>query len=283
MGCNICGKNSFKILYQEKNDKDYRYYSSGNHGRVVRCDNCDLIYVNPIEKGIEKNYEDIEDRDYLKSKDARTENAKRDLREIEKYKKNGKILDIGCGPGFFLKVAKDNDWNEYGVELSKWACDYGKNIGVNIINKRLEKAKFNDNLFDVITLWDVIEHVENPSGLLLEIKRILKNDGTIALNTPNIGSIFAKIMGKKWWNLMGMHIYYFDKKTIRKILEKNGFRIIKIKSYSRIIIPKYAIGWIKNYKIIYGFLKFIFDKTFLGNIKLRVNFFDNMVVYAKKL
>ena len=283
MGCNICGKNSFKILYQGKNGKDYRYYSSGNHGRIVRCDNCGLIYVNPIEKGIEKNYETIEDRDYLKSKEARTETFKRDLREIEKYKKKGKILDIGCGPGLFLKVAKDNEWEDYGVELSKWAFDYGKNMGVNIINKRLEKVKFNDEFFDVITLWDVIEHVENPSGLLLEIKRILKNDGIIVLNTPNIGSAFAKIMGKRWWNLMGMHIYYFDKKTIIKILEKNGYKIIKIKSYSRIIIPRYSVEWIKNYKIIYSFLKFIFDKTFLGNIKIRVNFFDNMVVYAKKI
>ncbi len=280
--CNICSGDTYTVIYEGKDGKNYQYYSSGNYGKIIRCNNCGLIYVNPLGKDIEKNYETIEDKDYLKSKEARIETSKRDLKEIEKYKKEGKILDIGCGPGFFLKVAKDNKWDEYGVELSKWACDYGKNTGVNIINKRLERAKFNDKFFDVITLWDVIEHVEYPSSLLLEINRILKNDGIIVLNTPNIGSIFAKIMGKRWWNLIGMHIYYFDKKTIRKILEKNGFKIIKIKSYSRIITPRYAVEWLKNYKMIYGILKFIFDKTFLGNVRPRVNFFDNIVVYAKK-
>ena len=105
-------------------------------------------------------------------------------------------------------------------------------------------------------------------------------EGIIVLNTPNIGSLFAKTCGKRWWNLMGMHIFYFDKKTIRKVLEKNGYDVIKIKSYSRTIILKYAIEWLKTYNIVYNLFKIV--QKPIGDLKIKVNTFDNMMVFARK-
>ena len=281
--CNICNNSKYKILYETKEGGKYGYYSGGNFGRIVKCCNCGLVYKDPVEKDIKEKYGRLDDKDYLRSKEARIEKFKIDLSKIQKYKKEGKILDIGCGHGLFLGVAKDRGWDAYGIELSKEVCKYGRSLGLNIINKGLEETNFKENSFDVITLWDVIEHVENPSETLKLSNHILKKGGIIVFSTPNIGSLFAKIMGKKWWNLVNMHLYYFDKKTIKKILEKNGFIVLKITSYPRIIIPKYAVEWLKQYKLIYKLFKFISDKTFFGNLKIKINFFDSMVVYAKKI
>jgi len=281
--CNLCGNSEYKVLYEAKNSENYNYYSSGNYGRIVKCEQCGLIYTDPKDKNIEKIYKNIEDKDYLKSKEARIENSKRDLKNIMKLKKSGKLLDIGCGPGLFLKVARDKGFDVCGIELSKWACDIARKEGLNVLNKSLKSAGLERDSFDIVTMWDVIEHIEDPNGIIRDTNKILKKDGLLVLNTPNIGSFYAKLMGNKWWNLMRMHIYYFDKKTIRKLLEKNGFKVLKIKDYSRIIIPRYAVEWLKQYKFVYKLFKFIFDKTFIGNLKLRANFHDNMIVYAKKI
>lgn len=281
--CNLCNSNKYKILYETKKEEKYSYYSGSNFGRIVKCCNCGLIYKDPVEKDLKEKYGRLDDKDYLKSKEARIEKFKIDLSKIEEYKKNGKLLDIGCGHGLFLEVAKSKGWDGCGIELSKEACRYGRNLGLNIINKSLEEARFREDSFDVITLWDVIEHVEKPSEILRLSNSILKKKGIIVFSTPNIGSLFAKIMGKKWWNLMNMHLYYFDRKTIKRILEKNGFSVLKIKSYPRIIIPKYAVEWLKQYKSVYKLFKLISDKTFVGNLKIKINFFDSMIVYAKKI
>lgn len=280
MTCNICHCPEYDVLYTGAEGKDYGYYSSGHFGRIVTCKNCGLKYIHPRDEKIEDIYENIKDEKYLKSEEARIDNARKDIAEIERYQQKGSILDIGCGPGLFLKVAREKGWRGQGIELSKWAFEYGKKQGLSMINKNLEDASLESGSFDVVTMWDVIEHVEDPSRLLKEAHRIMKKSGLLVLNTPDIGSLFAKLTGKRWWNLMRMHIYYFDRKTIRKILEKSGFEIIKVKSYARVITPKHAVEWLKNYGILYHFLSFLFKKTFLGDARIKVNFGDNMVVFA---
>jgi 2-polyprenyl-3-methyl-5-hydroxy-6-metoxy-1,4-benzoquinol methylase len=282
MRCNLCGSSSQVKLYNGRENKSYTYYNNGNYGLIVKCAKCGLVYSPNLDKDLEKKYQEVTDQDYLKSKEARLETFKRDLLEIEKIKKIGKILDVGCGPGLFLDVARSRGWKGEGVELSRWACECCKKLKLRVINKSLEKAGFKPHFFDVITLWDVIEHVDNPTKLLKQINKLLNKEGILVLNTPNIGSLFAKIMGKKWWNLMSMHIFYFDRNTITNILEKNGFKVIKIKSYSRVVILKYAIRWLKNHRVLFKICDILFNKSPLGKVRVNVNFFDNMVVYAKK-
>jgi len=282
MKCNLCGSEKNRILFRGKENNSYKYYDTQNYGIIRQCDNCRLIF-SEHKKNVRTNYSNVVDEDYLKSKEARIKTAERDLAEIEKIKRNkGKILDIGCGAGFFLKAAKDKGWYEFGVELSKWAYNYCKKEGLNVYNTSIEDAKFPKNFFDVITLWDVIEHIENPTVLLENVNALLKKDGILVLNTPDIGSLSAKIMGKNWLNLMAMHIFYFDRKTIKLILNKTGFDIIKIKSYSRIILPKYAINWIKNYKVLFKVCDWILNWKVFNDFKININLFDNMLIYAKK-
>lgn len=283
VNCNICGNSRYDIIFQadlmnRANIKEYSYASGSKAGQIVRCIECGLVYVNPRDKNIENLYEKVIDEFYLKSKNERVETFIKDLRRLEKiFRKKGKLLDVGCGPGLFLKAAKESGWDVKGVELSKWACDYARKQGLIVYNKELDNCKIIKEEFDVITLWDVIEHVTDPSGLLKEGNRILKKDGILVIDTPNVDSFFAKLRGRKWGDFIRMHIYYFSPKTIRLLLEKNGFKIIKMENHSRVIVLRNAVEWLNN-----RFSHFIFKKTFLGNIKLRVNLGDDMLVYARK-
>lgn len=284
VNCNTCGSKEYSVVFpstisNEAKSSEYSYASGSRElGQVVRCKGCGLMYVNPRDKNIKKLYERVEDEFYLKSKDERIETFKKDLRKLEKvYSKRGKLLDIGCGPGLFLEVAKENGWSVYGTELSKWAYEYARKNGLNVYNKELDKCNLKEGEFDVITLWDVIEHVTDPSKILKQVNRILKKGGLLVIDTPNVDSFFAKLRGRKWGDFVRMHIYYFSPKSIEKILKKNGFKIIKIENHSRIIVLKNAVEWLDS-KV----LHFLFKRTFLGNLKLKVNLFDDMLIYAKK-
>jgi 2-polyprenyl-3-methyl-5-hydroxy-6-metoxy-1,4-benzoquinol methylase len=289
--CIICNIEDYKVIYKSNLDsqepkeekiKQFTYASETKKiGQIVKCKKCGLVYVNPQENNIEGLYEETEDKNYELSRETRKITFNRDIRDIEKIKRNGKILDIGCSTGIFLEVAKKRGWDVYGIELSKWAYKKARKVTPNIYNKTLDKCKFKDNFFDVITMWDLIEHLTNPDKEIKETNKILKKDGLLVITTPNINCFFSRITGRKWWNILRMHLFYFSPETITKLLQKNGFRIIKIESYSRTITLKYAIDWFKPYKKIYKILEII-KKSRLGDLKLKINTHDTMIVYAKK-
>ena len=160
-----------------------------------------------------------------------------EIEVIHGYVSPGRVLDIGCAFGFFLDVASENGWETYGVEISEYAA---RHIGDrhNVSIGELSEAKFPDNSFDLITLWDVIEHVANPPELLAESHRILKEDGLLFVNLPNKDDLFLKVkstlyrlMGGRAIRLRGHfthHIYYFSPRTIERLLSQCGFRIVKM-------------------------------------------------------
>ncbi|MBU2639905.1 MAG: class I SAM-dependent methyltransferase [Nanoarchaeota archaeon] len=284
--CPVCNTWDFRILYKntlEEEEKEERVkqftYSSNikKTGQIVKCKKCGLIYANPQEGNIEKLYEESQDYIYDSSEEARKITFENDLKNIEE---KGKLLDVGCSTGIFLDVAKER-FDVYGVELSKWAYEKAKKITKNVWNNELKKCKFKNDFFDVVVMWDLIEHLTDPNKELKEINRILKKDGKLIISTPNINGFFSRLTGKNWWAMIRMHLFYFSPKTIKEILTKNGFEVTKIKSYPRTIILKYSIEWFKPYKHFYKILKMI-AKTKLGDLKLKLNTGDTMVIYANK-
>jgi 2-polyprenyl-3-methyl-5-hydroxy-6-metoxy-1,4-benzoquinol methylase len=153
--------------------------------------------------------------------------------QIKKYKKDGKLLDIGCNIGLFLKVAKQNGFNATGVELNDECARYGRqNFEVKIFSDHLEKIDFQKDDFDIITLFDVLEHIPDISGFVAEVKRILKPDGLLVIQSPNIGSVMAKLTRSKWeWLCPPDHLYHFTPETIMRFLTSNGFAIKDIRTW----------------------------------------------------
>jgi len=157
------------------------------------------------------------------------------LMRIVPRKENGKLLDIGCGNGSFLKWLKEHGWHAYGLEINKEAVNLCKANGIEVFEGELIEVHFANENFDVITLIQVLEHVHNPSAILNEVHRILKTDGLLLIAVPNFGCLDRKILGADWPHLdIPRHLYHFELSTLKKLLEKNRFEIkeIRVKSFS---------------------------------------------------
>jgi 2-polyprenyl-3-methyl-5-hydroxy-6-metoxy-1,4-benzoquinol methylase len=212
-----------------------------------KCTECGLIYQNPrpIFKELKKRYT----RNYFNYEHSNQDNffnlmklGLRDIRFDRLYAgDNGgkKFLDIGCATGLLLNHMKDKGWNTTGVEICKPSAEYArKKFGLNVFIGTLEEAQFPDNYFDVIHFSHLIEHVPDPRVLLLEVKRILKEDGHVILTTPNIDGFQARLSRQEWRSAIPDHIYLFAKKTMKKLLSDIHFHIIKQISWGGIPVGK---------------------------------------------
>lgn len=178
-------------------------------------------------------YSDSQDELYVSQAQGRIATFLKSLKFVEHYAPaKGRILDVGAAAGFFLYAAKSVGWETYGVEPSKWMANWGNTkYAVNIQPGVLCGSKYDCDFFDVVTMWDVLEHTADPMSELRETNRILKKDGVLIINYPNIGSTWARLAGSKWWFLLSVHLYYFTHKTITKYLAANGFAVVKISRY----------------------------------------------------
>jgi ubiquinone/menaquinone biosynthesis C-methylase UbiE len=223
------------------------------HGRYVKCKNCHLIYVNPIEKAskINGDYSKMGNTDAPIIRGSRLRAAKSQLGLIKKYKSGTTLLDIGCGEGFFLFNASKAGYTTKGIEISQDAAEYaGREFGLDVEAKPFEELQFPDNYFDVVTLWQVLEHVPYPLIVLKEVHRILKPEGLLATSTPDIESILAKILRRKWWNLRRLHINQFTVKTLTDMLKRAGFKnVFSTKYKEHISISMVVIPLLKHLKM----------------------------------
>jgi SAM-dependent methyltransferase len=162
-------------------------------------------------------------RDLAEERDKKIEDLAAELAFVNKLPP-GRILDVGCGLGHLLSGV-DPRWDRHGIEISAYAaeraCEYG-----SIYHGTLDSAEYPDRFFDVVTLYHVIEHMEDPERELREIRRILKPGGWIIVGTPNFDSACARRFGDKFRLLHdATHISLFSAESLRRLLEDNGFSV----------------------------------------------------------
>ncbi|UCF08778.1 MAG: class I SAM-dependent methyltransferase [Thermoplasmata archaeon] len=245
--CNLCNRSSSNIIFN-KNGYD-----------LVKCPSCGLVYVgNPPSAAEIKRLYTYEAGYHIGCKDDSTD-LERWFHRAEKYydliayhKTGGRILDIGCGGGLFLKVAKDHGWETYGVEISSDTSSHARQrYGLDVTTGTLEETHFEPRFFDVVTMWDVIEHMEDPSHAMTIVHGILKDDGIVTISTPNIDGLFPrtsyKISSKiKYWPHPEPphHLFQFSKETISQLLNRTGFEVVDM--LDEAIQISYSFGSIKS-------------------------------------
>jgi SAM-dependent methyltransferase len=148
------------------------------------------------------------------------------VRAIEKrYGRKGRLLDVGCALGDFLMEAKDAGWDVEGVEISHFAAQRARERGLRVSAGRLENLDLPPASFDVITLYDAIEHMTDPVTTLAAVRRLLKPGGLLHLVTPNVGGLQARMLGRHWYHYKpGEHLFYFAPRTLRTTVERAGLR-----------------------------------------------------------
>jgi 2-polyprenyl-3-methyl-5-hydroxy-6-metoxy-1,4-benzoquinol methylase len=172
-------------------------------------------------------------RDYVADKKFHLATFRRRMLLIDQNTSSrGRLLDVGCAAGFFLQVGVRNGWEVYGVEPSVCMADYARlQSGLNVFRGTVKEAGFPAGHFDVVTMWDVLEHMVDPRAELLEIQRVLKPEGLLVLETQNIASWAPKVFGKHWIHYGNdLHLFHFSPTTIIRALTETGFTPLKITS-----------------------------------------------------
>lgn len=232
-----------------KNSESIELYTKNNYN-VIKCIHCSYVYINPRpdldflstfynDCYTGKCYDIDTYNTYYTLIYSYIERAKHDIEFIKKYKKTGTLLDIGCGLGHFLSVAKDNGFICTGTEISNESIKYAEQkYNLNIKEGDITNINFNEDKFDIITIFDVLEHVINPDTIIKKIYNIVNSDGYVFISVPNVDCLQSKLKGKNWTQMIPPnHLNFFNTKTLTKLLENNGFKIIDIKS-----LPSLTIG-----------------------------------------
>jgi len=288
--CPCCGQDDFEVLFEsnvkaddfQKSVKTVYMIPGGRWGRHVRCRNCKFIYVNPIDKAseINKAYSQRKSTDASIIRESRLRASKSQIGLVKRYKNGTYLLDIGCGEGFFLFNASNAGYITKGIELSQDAVEYAKReFGLDVEAKPFEELRFPEGYFDVVTLWQVLEHVPYPLVILEEVHKILKPEGMLVASTPNIEGIPAKILGKRWWSIRRLHINQFTIKTLTTVLKNTGFKNISSVSYKEYISLLMLFLPVLKYLKLYEPLKGLFyPSSMLGKILNKI-----MLTYSSKL
>lgn len=232
--CPLCGGNQFTRVYPGNIDSSAdpkRYFSSSRqiagHWPIVRCDGCGLVMSNPRDSqaDLARIYQSLNDEQYQVEVSNRAILADERLRYIERWQKPARLLDLGCSTGIFCGRAAACGWAASGVDPSAWSIAQARRAfpSATFIQSTIERLDIPDNSYEVVTLWDVLEHVADPRIVLTRAFRWLAPGGLLVMNIPNIQSLTSRMMGKYWVLLLREHLWYFSPPTIRHMLEQNGF------------------------------------------------------------
>jgi 2-polyprenyl-3-methyl-5-hydroxy-6-metoxy-1,4-benzoquinol methylase len=233
IACNLCGSDDARLLFRPQELPD------GRIGGIVRCRQCGLVYRNIRQPGetTRRHYE----KEYFPQdlSAGRKTIFSHYLRLIDGFRKYNRILDVGSGHGSFLRLCASNGWECHGVEISQKATEFARHeFGLTIFNGPLGDAHYPDEFFDVVTLWNVLDHLTDPGHALKEIHRILRPGGGLFLRFPNaffqITCHKSFIFFSNIWAKIGsldpsvFHLYSFDRHSIERLLIKAGFGNISI-------------------------------------------------------
>jgi len=242
--CDLCGSNRQSLRY--------RFGALD----VWKCGECGLVFLGKgareqdprvlydtayfTERG--EYFLQQEDRDFQSLSGEHIESFRQGLDRIEAAGKcRGRLLDLGCAVGVFLALAKQRGWEVCGVDVSEFAAARARErCQAEVYAGELSEIRFPDASFDVVTMWDVVEHCARPASTLGEVHRILKDDGLLLMDTPNEASLIRTV-AYGLYRLFGgrmvyparmlyhpYHLYYFSEKTLRELARKCGFEVIEL-------------------------------------------------------
>ncbi len=198
---------------------------------LVKCEKCEFVFSQkaPTEDEFSSHYANYPSINLNEITVSRYNEL---LDNFEKHRQNNNILDVGCGDGYFLTEAKKRKWKVIGTEYNTGSIERCKSKGIDIIGGKLKEiTQLKNNYFDVITSFEVLEHINNPQEEIKLFWKLLRPKGIVYLTTPNFNSLSRKLLGNKWSIIQyPEHINFYTVKTIKFLFRQNGFRIISCKT-----------------------------------------------------
>lgn len=221
--CPVCGSESI-----------HNYFKDGPY--LKECKDCKIVFTYPLPEDLTETYDEEYYKIWHKKQSKQREKLwRRRLKIVKNYGMPGKLLDVGTGDGLFLKAAKKANFDVYGTEISPAAAKAAKNLyDLDIHLTELEDADFEENSFDVITIWHVIEHVKNPVELFKKAHNLLKPGALVFVATINLNKYVSRTLYRLTTNKPypffspkgEQHLFHFTPSTLEMIIKKAGFNII---------------------------------------------------------
>jgi len=284
--CNLCGGASNKPFCAE------------NGRGLVQCESCSLVFVAEQPDAQElyalygetyfQNEEsgEVGYTNYIADESNIRQTARKRFRHIERFVQKGRMIDVGCAMGFFVDEAAKGGWQVEALDISQFATEYvQKNFGHTAHNGSLLELDLPLGAYDLVTMWDVIEHVPDPQGYLQRVAELLKSGGVVELATPDVGSLPARFTGKQWigYKLSDEHVYYFSVKTLSAMLDKAGFDVLHVRHVGKFVTLQLFLDRLGFYMPLLSKPLQWLEKTFkLSKRSFYVNPFDIMAITARK-
>lgn len=217
--CVLCGSSRIKPL------KGYE------HATLAKCQSCGMVFstANPTLEELENYYSGYGRNDYLSP--ITVKRYHEILDQFENARKTNRLLDVGCGIGYFLEVAKTRGWEVHGTEYTDKAIEICQAKGITMHKGPLDPANYDAESFDVITSFEVIEHINAPNPEIEHIAKLLRKDGLFYITTPNFNSTLRYYLGPKY-NVIGWpeHLSYYTPSTLSKLLQRHRFKKVYVRA-----------------------------------------------------
>lgn len=266
-------------LRSEISSDDFRI-TDANYGvtaDIYTCADCSFKFCPTVADAL-TFYKNMGDTTYETTRAERSLQAKKILHRIKRFKTNGRLLDVGAGSGILVEQALALGYDASGVEPSESLSESAQKLKLPVITGTLPLPTL-QHPFDVVTLIDVIEHVDQPLAMLEEVSKCLRQDGICILVTPDVSSFAAHIMRGKWWHYRLAHIGYFDRKTLQQLTASTGFEIIATYRPAWYFPANYLAERLLRY--VPGASR-ITPPAWLEKITIPLNLFDSLLVVCKK-
>jgi len=274
--CPICGSGNRRTLYEPWLDvaDPKRLYgaASGIQGTqwLVTCVDCDMIYESPrfSAETIIKGYTASEEGGHDSQYPMRVGSFLSALKKVSKYipPPGACVLDIGTAGGAFLDAATQYGYDASGMEPSAYLVEKGKQRGLRIEQGVIESHSFQSQSFDMVCLWDVIEHLPDPKASLIEIRKLLKPGGILLVNFPDIGTWQARLAGRRFWWILSVHLHHFTRRSIANICDRTGFDVFHFRPYWQILTFGYLEQMAAHYRMPLASLIARLTPKFIQNI-----------------
>jgi SAM-dependent methyltransferase len=277
VNCPLCGSPDYQLLFAHQ-----------EIGNVVRCTQCQLKFTRSRRTASwpelrQQHPEPLPDM-ILQKQDSQTDDFLDILDRIKRYQASGKLLELGCCTGHFLALASKAGFEGMGIEPDPWSAEYARReFGLSVYETPVPELHFDDRTFDVIAMFHVMEHLTRPMETLLDLHRILKDTGLLAIEIPIIDTLFPMAMGRRHRHYIFDHTLFLSRKMAAEFLHKAGFKILHTElTGRRIRLERLAQAQRKTTESFGRFLEHAFKALHIQEMSVHVNLRDNYRIYCRR-
>ncbi len=274
--------------------QDVQFFCEKNGHRLYDCTQCDFTFVFPVPDNLAAIYgeeyfknegkADAGYTDYDKDKEPMRPVFELYLKKLAGLTEGRNIFDVGAATGYFLDIAKQDGWKTFGSEISDYAAKEAQSRGHEMVAGSIVGRALSEKMH-AVTLWDVLEHVDDPRAYLFAVNDMLGDSGMLAINTVDRSSVWARALGPRWHLIVPPeHLNYYSPNNLEMLLRESGFQVLEVKKIGKKFSAAYIFKTLASWQglPLWSLLAKKTDTALFRKLALPINLRDNVFVLARK-